>query len=376
VRSVVWLLFRSSHPLPSPLHVINRTLFLRTSALVLSLLTTTLATTAVGQRSLVLPQAFDRAWGRGSSAALGGSSTRTQMVFASPFPLGTVVLGFGLRNAVATADRAAFTADIEVRASSTPNAPGALSATFASNVGSDEVVVVPRQIVNIAPMPANRSTGVFATIPFATPFTYGTNLNTNMMVDLLVYGRSAGASWSTDRCFTSASGTAANAGIGCGTATISSTSTGGTYVSGSTTNFTLAAATANSIAWLMPSVDLKELVPGLMLPFSLTGIGGGAGCDLMVNPITLIPAATSGTGTASVSFPISFSVGTGWQWLYLVAPSATNPIGLESTAVRKIFYGPEVCTGIGQYVWDLSNVNNATGNNTTDSVPVVVLLIQ
>jgi hypothetical protein len=298
------------------------------------------------------------------------------MIFASPFPLGTMVLGFGLRATAATADRAAFTADIEVRASSTPNAPGALSATFASNVGSDEVVVLPRQIVNIPAMPANRSTGLFATIPFAVPFTYGTNSNTNINVDLLVYGRSAGASWSTDRCFTATTGRAANAGIGCGSATISSTTAGGTYVNGSTTSFTLAAASPSSIAWLMPSVDLKELVPGLLLPFSLSTIGAGAACDLMVNPITLIPAATSGTGAASVSFPINFStLGTGWQWLYLVPPSGTNPLGLESTAVRSVFYGPEVCTGIGQYVWDLSNVNNATGNNTTDSVPVVVFLL-
>jgi hypothetical protein len=68
-------------------------------------------------------------------------------------------------------------------------------------------------------------------------------------------------------------------------------------------------------------------------------------------------------------------IGTGWQWAYLITPSMTNPIGVATTAARRILYGPEVCTGIGQYVWDLSNVNSATGNNSTDSVPICEFIL-
>ena len=61
----------------------------------------------------------------------------------------------------------------------------------------------------------------------------------------------------------------------------------------------------------------------------------------------------------------------GFQWIYNVPSSLSNPLGFETTGVRSIWVGPEVVTPNAQYVWDLSNVNNATGNATTNSVPVV-----
>jgi len=337
-----------------------------------------LGSLAQAQRSLVLPSTFERVYGRSSSAALGGSSTRTQMVFASPFPVNTTVLGVGLRCAGGTTDRAAFTADVEVHASSTASAPGALSATFAANVGSDEVVVLPRQMVNVPAMPANRSTLLFAQMPFNVPFVFGTNSNTNINIELFVYGRSTGASFSTDRCFASANGTALTVGRGCGTATINSTSTNGTYVGGSTLNLSIANATPNGVAWLMPSVDMAELVPGFPLPFDLGLVGGGQGCDVQVSPLLMIPSPVDGAGASTVSIPLGpiGTLDTAWQWLYSVAPSGTNPIGIEATAARKILIGPEVCVPDAQYVWDLSNVNATTGNNTTDSVPIVQFTVQ
>lgn len=346
---------------------------MRTTSL---LLTLSLATATTAQTTLVLPAAFDKTYGRSSTSALGGSSTRTQMVFASPFALGTSVLGFGLRGTGATADRAAFTADVEVQVSSSPNAPGALAAAFASNIGSDVVVALPRQTVNIAAMPANRSTGVFAQMPFQAPFVFGTNSNPNLMFDLFVYGRSAGASWSTDRSFASANGLAATVGRGCGVATINSTSTNGTYVLGSTVNLMIANATPNGLCWLLPSVDMKELVPGVPLPFPLSGLGAGAGCDLLVNPLLNIPTLADGVGAATISLTLGGlqRAGTAWQWLYTVPPSASNPLGLETTAARKVFIGPEICVPTAQYVWDLSNVNSLTGTNTTDSVPIVQII--
>jgi hypothetical protein len=334
---------------------------------------------ATAQRPIVLPAEYDLAWGRGSSAALGGNSTRTQMVFAQPFALSTPVFGVGLRRTAATTDGAPFTADIEVRMSSTASVPGALSSTFANNVGSDMVVSYPRQMLNVPAMPANRSTGLFAQVPFSTPFIFGTNSNTNIVVDLLVYGRSTGATWSTDRGFASANGRATNAGIGCGAATVSSSSTTPAYVAGSTITVTLASATPSSVAILIMSGNMKELIPGVMLPFDLSLIGGLAGCQIMVDPTLLtiaLPTSATGAASTSLGIPLGFGrIGTGWQWLYLVPPSPANPIGLETTANRAIWIGPEVIVPNAQYVWDLSNVNSATGTSTTDSVPVVQFLI-
>lgn len=339
----------------------------------------TLAAFSAAQTTLTLPAEYGPAWGRGSTSALGSNSTRTQMVFVAPFPAGTPILGVGLRPTTSTVDRAAFTADIEVKISSTAAAPGALSSTFANNVGSDEVVALPRQMYPIPAMPANRGTGQFAQIMFPTPFIFGTNGNPNINVELLVYGRSTGASWSTDRAFASANGRAVTAGIGCGSATVSSTSTGGTYVAGANVTISLANAPATSLAFLVGSFNMKEFAPGVPLPFPLSTFGAAPGCDLLLNPaLGANVFVTDGAGAASTSLalPAGFGqFGIGWQWLYMVAPTVGNPLGLESTANRHMWIGPEVVVPNAQYVWDLSNVNAATGNSTTDSVPVVQFIL-
>lgn len=340
----------------------------------------TLAAVATAQTNVFLPPEYERAFGRGSTALLGSNSTRTQLVYAQPFPLNTVVLGIRFRPTTQILDRAAFTADMAIRCSSGTLVPGALSPTFANNIGSDEAVVLPQQTVNIPAFPANRGTGAMATIMFTTPFVFGTNGNTNLVVDVQVFSRSAGASWSTDRAFAATNGRTAAHGIGCGAATINTTTTGGTYVAGSTVGVTLAGATANSIALLAATTDMKEFAPGVPLPFDLSLIGMAPGCALLVNPaagLLGVPTDAVGAATSSLAIPATFSqAGLGFQWLYLVPPTVTNPIGLEITASRAVWIGPEVCTPLYQYVWDLSNATSATGNSTTNSIPVAELIIQ
>ncbi|MBZ0153605.1 MAG: hypothetical protein K8J09_18930 [Planctomycetes bacterium] len=340
----------------------------------------TLSAAASAQSSVFFPPEYERAFGRGSTALLGGNSTRTQLIYAQPFAPGTVVLGIRFRPTTAILDRAAFTADMAIRCSSGPLVPGALSSTFANNVGSDETVVLPQQTVNIPAFPANRGTGQLAEVLFATPFIYGLNGNTNLVVDIQVFSRSAGANWSTDRAFASTNGRAATHGIGCGAATINSTSTGGTYVAGSTVDITLAGAPANSIALLLPTVDMKEFAPGALLPLDLSLIGMAPGCTLLVNPVAGlfgVPIDVNGAASFSLPIPGSFTqAGLGFQWMYLVPPTVTNPLGFEITASRTVWIGPEVCTPFYQYVWDLSNANATTGSSTTNSIPVAELIIQ
>jgi len=335
---------------------------------------------AVAQTSLVLPAEYDLGWGRGSSAALGSNSTRTQMIFAQPFAPGRVLTAIGLRPTAGTVDRASFTAEVEIRVSSTLATPGALSTTFANNTGNDEVVVLPRQFVTIPAMPANRSTGAFATIPFATPFVFGLNGNTNINVDLLVFSRSTGASWSTDRAFAATGGRVATAGIGCGSATIGSTSTGGTYVGGATINVTLASAPAGVIAMLFPTFDQKEAAPSMPLPVDLGLFGGQVGCALLVNPnFGSSGFLTDGAGAASTSLTIPANLGrfgVGWQWVYAANQAPSSPADFRTTANRAMWIGPEVVVPAAQYMWDLSNVNSATGNAATDSVPIVQFVLQ
>src|SRR5690606_9751017 len=161
----------------------------------------------------------------------------------------------------------------------------------------------------------NRSAGLFAMIPFSPPFVFGTNSNTNLNIDLLVFGRSAGASWSTDRGFASTSGMATTMGRGCGTGTINSTSTGGSYVAGSTINLTLTNASPNGVAWLLPSADMTVLLPGIPLPFDLGAVGGGSGCDVLVHPLLFLPTPVDAGGDATVIITLGEAAryDTAWQ---------------------------------------------------------------
>ena len=345
--------------------------------ILLSTLTLTLAATA---QSVILPATADRGWGSGgvSSAALGQNTSRTQMVFANAFLPGTVITGFGLRCAPSTIDRASFTATVEIRVSSTAAVPGALNATWGNNVGNDEIVVLPQQVVTIPAMPANRGAGTFAEFTFTTPFVFGLNGNPNICVDFLVYGRSAGASWSTDRDFAGTNGNAKDHGIGCGLATATSSSANGTYVDGCTMTFSISNAPPSTIAALIPSVDQNEFVPGFPLPLPLSLIGAAPGCDLLVNDaIGLWPAITDGAGAASVSITLSgySSFGMGAQWIYLIAPTIANPAGIETTRNRAIWIGPSVVAPAAQYVWELFSVTSATGSVTPDAVPVCKFIL-
>lgn len=349
---------------------------MRPSTLLCSLLLTSYA---AAQTTLFLPPEYERAWGRGSTSLLGGNSTRTQLIYASPFPAGTVVTGIRLRPTTSTTDQAAFTASVQISCSSGPNAPGALSSTFANNHGSDLTVVLPQQTVSIPAMPANRGTGHMAEFLFQTPFVYGLNNNTNLVVEIQVFSRSAGASWSTDRAFASTTGRVANHGRGCGSATIGGTTTAANFVAGGTFQITLAGAPANTIALLAPTLDQKEYVPGLPLPLNLGFLGMAPTCDLLVAAeagLFGFVADGAGATAASITIPAALGrFGLGFQWLYLVPPTVANPLGLETSAVRAVWIGPEICTPFYQYVWDLGSATIATGTATTNSIPVAELIL-
>ncbi|MGE3172939.1 MAG: hypothetical protein AB7O97_09975 [Planctomycetota bacterium] len=338
-----------------------------------------LSAVAAAQTPVVLPPSFDLSYGTSSTSLLGGDTTRTQLVFAAPFPIGTPIFGVGFRCAAGTADRASFTADIEIMMSSSTAAPGALSSTFTTNQGSDLTVVFPRQMATIPANPANRSTGQFAQFVFPTPYIVGLNGDANVVIDVFVHGRSAGASWSTDRAFASANGRLTTYGIGCGAGTITSTTATSAYLAGGSFTVDLNNAPPSTFGLLMYSVDQKEVVPGLLLPLDLSILGLATGCDLMVNPSGGATAyAADAVGHISVPFTIPpgiAEVGVGWQWGYFVAPSAANPAGIEVTNVRQTYIGPQVVVPNAQYVWDLFDVNAATGTNTTNSVPITQFLL-
>lgn len=336
------------------------------------------AANLAAQTSLVLPAAYQRAWGSPSNLVLGANSSRTQIVFARPFPIGTVLLGIGLRDSTGTADNPGFTADLEISVSSTAALPGALNVVFGGNVGSDVTTVLPRQLVAIAPMPANRSTGAFTPIPFTTPFVTGLNSQPNLLIDIKVFGRSAGAQWSTDRALASPAGRATTTGVGCGAGTITSTSALGNYVVGSNLTVELNNAPPGTLALLTYSFDQQEAAAGVLLPLSLGSIGAAPNCDLMVNPsggFSLYVADL--LGAASQSFvvpPLAAHSGVGMQWGYFVPTTPANPLGLEITANRTIWIGPEFVGPAAGCVFDVSSSASPIGTPSATTVPIVQIV--
>jgi hypothetical protein len=346
-----------------------------------------LATTASAatQTLLVLPAGYARAWGSGptagpgSTSGLGGDTSHTQMVFAAPFPIGTPVLGIGLRPTTMTVGRAAFTADVAVLMSSTAAFPGTLSQTFANNVGSDVTVSFPRQVINVRAMPANRTPADFVQILFPTPFVLGTNGNTNLCVELFVYGRSTGAAWSTDLAIASPVGRAAHAGIGCGSASASGPSLPGSYLAGGTFTVGLAFASASALALLIPGFDLVEAAPGVPLPVDLSLYGAGTGCALLVSPgAGSLGFVTNRFGNVSTAITVPAGLGRfgmGWQWVYFGTPTGSNPAGLYTTNNLTTWIGPEVVAPRAQFVWDPSTITATSRYAPTDSVPIVQFLL-
>ncbi|MBL8751084.1 MAG: hypothetical protein JNK78_18135 [Planctomycetes bacterium] len=325
------------------------------------------------QTTWILPAEYEFAWGRTSGTMLGGNSTRTQTVFASPFVPGTVITGMSIRPAVSTLDANAFTATVEIRLSSTTAVPGSLSSTWANNVGNDEVVVLPQQSVSVPAMSANRGTGVFLDFTFNTPFVFGLNGNPNLCVDFLVYGRSAGASWSTDRAFAATNGRATNWGYGCSPGLVTTTSTGGTYVNGSTVNFNVAGGLPNTLLLLVLSPNEKEVAPGVPGPFPLDLIGAAPGCNLLIPLDILLATISDGSGGATLPLTITglSQFGFGAQWIALVPPTPTNPAGIETLRGHHVWIGPEVVQPNGQAIYDLFNVAATTATTSVNAMPVV-----
>ena len=338
------------------------------------------AATLGAQTFSTLPVEYERAWGRASLGLFSAAQGRYQVAYASPFAPGTTITGIGIRRAPLTEDRPGFTVDLEIRASSGPNAPGGLSGTFANNVGSDELVVLPQQTITIPAMPANRGPGEFASIPFQVPFVFGTNGNSNLVFEIRVFGISSFLSWETDAVQAATQGRAVNVGTQCGFGKIWSGSGSGIYVGGSTLSLRLIDASANSVALLIPALDLKEFVPGVLLPFSMTAIGAGPGCDLMVNPelgALALPTSAMGVANATVPIPSWFGqAGLGFQWAYLVPPTATNPLGLELTNVRAVFIGPEVCEPVVGQVQAVGSPSLPSGLANTGSAPILQITTQ
>ncbi len=317
------------------------------------------ALTAQVQR--IVPAEYANGWAGNNGSGAGISSTKSiaQNVYRTPVAANGLIFGVAWRRHANTTDFNSSTRDVEVTLCSTTADRGTLSSTFASNLNASATVVVPRQVINLPAVPANAGPdGGWFGFPLTTPWAF---TGPNLLVETKTFAASYVIDYRTDRCFESTSGEALTFGsTNCGSATINSTSTGGTYIGGSNVAISLAAAPSNVPAILLLGSNMRTFA-GLPLPIDLAPIGV-PGCLLYVEPLANLTVGTDATGTASITIPMPLGIpGTvplAFQWMYN-DPASTAPVPVAATNARYIQTGPRVCTNT--YVYDLFSETAVTG---------------
>ncbi len=149
----------------------------------------------VAQNLVPVPASHAAIEGSGSTNVPFGRSTPTRVQYAydaSLFSMPVTITGVQLRlDGGATA--APKTVDCELRMSTLPLSLVSFSVDFAQNRGSDEQIVLPRQLLTL---PAQASTAIpspfLPTIAFAAPFAYSPQ-NGGLVLEIIVHGQPPGA---------------------------------------------------------------------------------------------------------------------------------------------------------------------------------------
>jgi hypothetical protein len=314
---------------------------------------------ATAQTNNVFPPRYAPIWagnnGTGTGVSSTSSTSRSQYLMNAPIPVGQVLLGIGFRPFGDDAPTAAFSIDVQASAMSTAVAAGGLSTSYAANVTSDATLVVPRQMINVPAYPANRSPADFINIPFQSPWPFGT-VGPNLIIDFERFSSSnSTAGYRADRCFAATTGEAVPFGVGCGSATIGSSSTG-SYMPGSTVTITLTGGAAMQPAFLAIGNNCVNFL-GIPMPVDLGPLLGLVGCELLVAPLVFSSTMTDGAGAASQAFPLPANAAPGgiaFQWLH-VDPAAGNPLSLRLSGGRLVNIGPRTCPE-GQYLWNFGTL--------------------
>ena len=152
------------------------------------------AALACAQTTLVLPSSHATLEGTTSTNVPFGRSTpmRVQQIYdAMLFSASGTITQIAFRldgGSTATGKQV----DCEIRMSTTPLALVAVSSTFAANRGTNETVVLPRQLLTLPSMAsAQTPSPMLAPIPLAVPFAYNPQLG-SLCIEIVVFGQPPG----------------------------------------------------------------------------------------------------------------------------------------------------------------------------------------
>ncbi|MBK8976882.1 MAG: hypothetical protein IPM29_13265 [Planctomycetes bacterium] len=160
-----------------------------------------LAALPLAAQSPALISPADRAVFEGSASTsypLGRFDHRLQQLHADLGPGARTLTGHAYRrDAINTRDRLdAFAVDLEVVAATAPHAPDQASATFASNLGSDATLVLPRVTLSFPTTlrpPVDPAPAFDFRIPWSTPFQLGAGATLCLDVTILGNQTASGA---------------------------------------------------------------------------------------------------------------------------------------------------------------------------------------
>lgn len=300
------------------------------------------AASLLAQNTLVQPPSHALNEGTSSTNVPFGRSTPTRvqyywdaMLFSAPVTLTGVSLRLD-----GGASAATKIVDCEFRVSTTPNSLVSLDVDFALNRGTDETVVVPRQMLTL---PASTTTGTpspfLAPIPFSTPFAYNP-ANGGLLLEVVVFGQPPGA-YSLDVTWVCNSPE-----VPIGPAACVGTSGLPLRVESSTTQViwgrpwvarVLDAAPGSVVLLALGTMEAGPWA-GMVLPQDLV-ILGAPGCFVSIDLAGTWASVAAGDGSAQFPFVVPNNPYVLGEWIRFQGgafDAAANALGLVTSQARKV----------------------------------------
>ncbi|MCA8975434.1 MAG: hypothetical protein KDC98_11990, partial [Planctomycetes bacterium] len=306
----------------------------------------------------IAPVIANSAWGSGNAIPFGWTPNHYMQAFlGSDVPSAMAIGALSLRQPHTGSIAHGFTVDIEIRVGYTTRWQTTLDATFANNWDAGApLTVLPRSYFTFpdqSPTGAGSFTEMVATIPFQTAFPWTRQTGRNLLIEVFVYGNSAGSgiygypldnvSGTMSLVGTPATATVANQsplrtfGMVMGLVEQTHTAVPVLYSNdtpqiGNQFRVRVAQAVPSSIA-LMEIGFSSSWYSGHALPLDL-GAYGAAGCSLLVGPIDTRILFTNTSGATNLQYNIPnniYALGLSFFNQALVADPSANALGIATS---------------------------------------------
>lgn len=301
-----------------------------------------LAGTLAGQAPLPVPASHLTMEGTASTNVPFGRSTPTRVQYAYDAvlfsgPVTITGVQFRLDGGAVVGNK---TVDCEISMSTLPSPLVALSTQFSQNRGTDEVQVLPRQILTLPAQSSGTTPNPYlAPIAFATPFSYDPQAG-GLVMEIVVHGQPPGA-YSLDVTYVCNSPMVSVGPSSCLQSNglplgVESATTGVQW--GRPWIARAFDAPPGSIVLLALGTQESGSWAGMQLPQDLAVIGA-SGCFVSIDVAASYYGTAAADGTAAFPFTIPNNPQVLGEWLRFQAGSldpAANALGLVTSQAQKV----------------------------------------